>query len=228
MAGRIEKGKLAGLALVHHVDLVGADVLRDAAGLAGGDLSLADRVQQARFTVVDVAHHRDDRRSRHPFEVLLDGGLVQGRGAVALFRGRDRRPLAHLETELGRDDGGRVVVDLLVLGREDAVADQRLNDMGRSEAEELGQIADRDDARQLDGTLRWRGGQNSGLARGLTERGRTASAAQTSYHSSTRRNMYLRRPLCELSAGCKPVAAVLQSQFTLRPVSLLAVTNFIL
>ena len=43
------------------VDLVGADVLGDATGLAGGDLGLADRVQQRCLAVVDVAHDRHDR-----------------------------------------------------------------------------------------------------------------------------------------------------------------------
>ena len=46
-------------------DVVRADVLRDAAGLAGDDVRLADVVEQRRLAVVDVAHDRDDRRTRH-------------------------------------------------------------------------------------------------------------------------------------------------------------------
>ena len=46
------------------LDLVGADVLRDAAGLGLDDRGLADRVQQRRLPVVDVAHDRDDRWAR--------------------------------------------------------------------------------------------------------------------------------------------------------------------
>ena len=46
------------------LDLVGADVLRDAAGLAAGDVRLADLVEQARLAVVDVTHDGDDRRPR--------------------------------------------------------------------------------------------------------------------------------------------------------------------
>ena len=49
--------------MVAVVDLVGADVLGDAAGLAGGHLGLADRVEQRRLAVVDVAHDRDHRRA---------------------------------------------------------------------------------------------------------------------------------------------------------------------
>ncbi len=44
-------------------DLVRADVLGDAAGLAGGHLGLADGVEQRGLAVVDVTHDRDDRRA---------------------------------------------------------------------------------------------------------------------------------------------------------------------
>ena len=42
-------------------DVVRADVLRDAARLAGDDVRLADVVEQRRLAVVDVTHDRDDR-----------------------------------------------------------------------------------------------------------------------------------------------------------------------
>ncbi len=44
--------------------LVGADVLRDAAGLAARDVGVADGVEQRRLAVVDVAHDGDDGRAR--------------------------------------------------------------------------------------------------------------------------------------------------------------------
>ena len=53
---------------------VGADVLRDAAGFALGDARLANRVEQRRLAVIDVAHDRDDRPARD--QVLRIGGLV--------------------------------------------------------------------------------------------------------------------------------------------------------
>ena len=56
--GRVDEGDE--LAVVLH--LVGADVLRDAAGLAGRHGGVADGVEQARLAVVDVAHDGDDRR----------------------------------------------------------------------------------------------------------------------------------------------------------------------
>ena len=45
-----------------HVRFVRADVLRDSAGFAGGHFGFANRVEQAGFAVVDVAHHGDHRR----------------------------------------------------------------------------------------------------------------------------------------------------------------------
>ena len=46
-------------------DLVGADVLGDAARLARGDVGVADGVEQRGLAVVDVAHDGDHRRARH-------------------------------------------------------------------------------------------------------------------------------------------------------------------
>ena len=62
VARRVEEGdRLA--ARQRHV--VRADVLRDAARLAGDDVGLPDVVEQRRLAVVDVAHDGDDRRPRH-------------------------------------------------------------------------------------------------------------------------------------------------------------------
>ncbi len=58
VAGRVEEGDPAAVEL----DLVGADVLRDAAGLGVDHRRLADGVEQRRLAVVDVAHDRDHRR----------------------------------------------------------------------------------------------------------------------------------------------------------------------
>ncbi len=56
MARGVEEGD--GLAVDLH--LIRADVLRDAAGLAGGHMGVADRVQQGGLAVVDVAHDHHD------------------------------------------------------------------------------------------------------------------------------------------------------------------------
>ena len=59
VARRVEEGDPPAVDL----GLVGADVLRDPAGLGLDDGGLADRVEQRRLAVVDVAHDRDDRRA---------------------------------------------------------------------------------------------------------------------------------------------------------------------
>ena len=59
VAGSVDEGQQ--LAVPLH--LVGADVLGDAAGLAGDHVRLTDPVEQQRLAVVDVAHDGDDRRA---------------------------------------------------------------------------------------------------------------------------------------------------------------------
>ena len=72
------------------VDLVGTDVLGDAAGLALADVGLTDGVQQSGLTVVDVTHDGDDRRT--DLEVVL-AALVLAVGEVEGLRAaRGPRP----------------------------------------------------------------------------------------------------------------------------------------
>ena len=59
VARRVEERELPAVDL----GLVRADVLRDPAGLGLDDRGRADRVEQRRLAVVDVAHDRDDRRA---------------------------------------------------------------------------------------------------------------------------------------------------------------------
>jgi hypothetical protein len=82
------------------LDLVGADMLRDASGLAGGDAGLPDRIEQRGLAVVDMAHHGHDRRPRHQMRTLV------GRRVEAFLDVRLGDPLggvAHiLDDELGQ------------------------------------------------------------------------------------------------------------------------------
>ncbi len=57
VAGRVDEGDPLAVPL----DLVGADVLGDAARLGLDDIRLADPVEKQRLAVVDVPHHRHDR-----------------------------------------------------------------------------------------------------------------------------------------------------------------------
>ncbi len=61
VAGGVDEGDLAGRSVSH---LVGADVLRDAAGFARNHVGVADGVEQRGLAVVDVAHDGHDRRTR--------------------------------------------------------------------------------------------------------------------------------------------------------------------
>ena len=87
MARGVDKGDLA-VADVHHRR---ADVLGDAAGLAGHHAGVTDGVEQRRLAVVDMAHDGDHRRTR--LQVGL--GVVVHHG-VLLLRRHDAHLAAHI------------------------------------------------------------------------------------------------------------------------------------
>ena len=147
-------------------DLVRADVLGDAAGLARRDLGGADGVQQRRLAVVDVAHDRDDRRAGD--QVLL--GVVEHLGTLGLLLGVDDVDLA---LQLGRDELDRVVREGLRDRGHLAQAHQRLDDLRRRDLEDLGEVLDRRARGHVD--LRHVGRRHRG--RGLLLRARAALAA---------------------------------------------------
>ena len=133
-------------------------MLGDAAALAGGHGRRADRVEQAGLAVVDVAHDGHDRRARLEERrlVLLEedflGGLRRGRITVlgfgaALLR-LDR--LGYLVAQLAGDERSRVAVERLVDVGEDAALDQLADHVRGVDAEQLGQLLDRDRVRDLD------------------------------------------------------------------------------
>ena len=132
-----------------HLGLVRADVLRDPAGLRLDDRRLADRVEQRRLAVVDVAHDRDHRRARR--EILL--GVVEGR-RLELLLGRvlDR----DLALELGRDELDLLVGERLRRRPHLAEAHEDLDDLAHRHAERLREILDRDAGLDRDGAGRRR------------------------------------------------------------------------
>ena len=72
--------------------LVRADVLRDAAGFAAGDVRLADLVEEGRLAVVDVTHDRDDRGRAHARRRPSSASLVvAARLGDVLFFASSRR-----------------------------------------------------------------------------------------------------------------------------------------
>ncbi len=79
-------------------------MLRDAAGLAAGDVGLAQRVEQRGLAVIDMAHDRDDRGAR-----LQHVGLVGLAAQADLDIGLG--DAAHAVAELADDQLGGVGVD---------------------------------------------------------------------------------------------------------------------
>jgi hypothetical protein len=133
VARGVEEGQLPALV----VDLIGADVLRDPAGLGLDDGGLADRVEQGRLAVVDVAHDRDHRR---PVREVLVGVLV-GLG-LELLLGRVLD--VHLAADLVGDQLHLVVGERLRRRPELAEVHQDLDQLLHGDAERLREVLDGD------------------------------------------------------------------------------------
>ena len=127
VAGRVDEGDLT-IADTHDR---GADVLRDAAGLALGDAGMADGVEQRRLAMVDVAHNGDDGRTR--LEVLI--AIVVDDGEL-LFRGHD----AHLAAHVVGDELDELVGHGLREREHLAEHKQALDDVVGLHAEQLGEL----------------------------------------------------------------------------------------
>jgi len=92
MAGRIDESNLGSR---WRGDLIGADMLGDATGFARCHLGRSDSVEQRSLAVVDVAHHGDDRCTRHKLSRIVRDikqpffhiGLSHATDAVAHFFG---------------------------------------------------------------------------------------------------------------------------------------------
>ena len=139
--------------------LVRADVLGDPARLGLDHLGVADRVQQRRLAVVDVAHDRHDGRPRDEvFGVVLDDLGLDVLVAGVLDR--------HLALELGGEQLDLVVGQRLRRGLQGAEAHQDLDDVLHPDAERLREVADGDPRLDAD-----RPGRLDDLARLLRRRG---------------------------------------------------------
>ena len=117
--------------------LISADVLRDAARFPRGNLCFANSVEQTRFAVIDVAHHRHDRRPR--LQTLL--GLFLSNFQHHLFFQRND---AHHSAERFCECRCRRHVQRLVDARENAPVEQILQDILGTHIQFLGEFANRD------------------------------------------------------------------------------------
>src|SRR5579862_3778486 len=133
VARRVEERDLAAV----DIDLVRADVLRDAAGLGRDDAGVADCVEERRLAVVYVTHDRDNRRPR------LKGvlGVVERLRLLFLVGGVSDRDLA---LDLRRDQLDLLVAQRRGLGLDDVQPHQKLHDLGHLDAERLRKLLDRD------------------------------------------------------------------------------------
>jgi hypothetical protein len=113
-----------------------ADVLRDAAGFAFGHTRRADRVEQRRLAVIDVAHHGDDRGARN---------LVFGVGGFGFDFDQLLFEAArlNLRAELTRDLARRVDVDRRVDRHHHPAIEQRLEHVLDARIEPVREILDR-------------------------------------------------------------------------------------
>ncbi len=129
---------------VANFDVVGADVLRDAAGFALGNLGFTDRVEERGLAVVDVPHDRDDRRSRHH---------VFGTRFIALGGDDFLLEAPHFDfgSEFARRHRGGVGVERRVDGDAHALHEQLAEHVLHANVELVGQVLDRHALCQGDG-----------------------------------------------------------------------------
>ena len=129
VSGRIEEGYGA----VPRIDVIGPNVLRNAARFAAGHASFTDVVEKGGFAVVDVTHHGHHRCpglalafDLQGLEVLLLDGI-----------GRDGlRPVAELFHQQDR----RVLIEHLVDGRHHPHAHELLDGIARLNGHALGKL----------------------------------------------------------------------------------------
>ncbi len=117
VARRVDEGHARA---VRHRDLVGADMLRDAARFMRDHVGLAQRIEQRGLAVVDMAHDGHDRRAR----------LQVGVGILRTFQAHfdvGFRHALHAMAEFLHDQLGRIRVDGLRQRRHHAHAEQRLH-----------------------------------------------------------------------------------------------------
>ncbi len=118
-----------------------------------GDVRLADRVEQRRLAVVDVAHDRDHRRARHQILGIL-GRLVGGQQLVLAERGR-----LDLVAELHRHQRRGLEVDVLVdVGFHHPQGPQLLDDLAPLHGHLLRQLRHGDRVAHADDALVLGGG----------------------------------------------------------------------
>ena len=135
VAGRIDESDL--VAERRH-NLIGADMLGDAACFLRNDIGRADGVEQRGLAVVDMAHDGDDRRAR--LQIL---GVILGADEAFLDVGFRDAP--HRVAELLGHQLGGVGVDHVVDLMHRAVLHQIFDDVDAALGHAVGELLDGDD-----------------------------------------------------------------------------------
>src|SRR5580700_6132728 len=125
-------------ALALHVRLVGANVLRDSAGLAARHVRFTNGVQQTGFAVIHVTHYGHDRSARHFVARAL---FLHFFFLHQLFFERDH--LHHAVERFGQIRRSRHIQRLIDAGKYTAV-EQRLEQILRANVQLLRELAHRD------------------------------------------------------------------------------------
>ena len=140
VAGGVDEGD--GLATGRN-DLVGADMLRDAAGFARNHIGVANCVEQRSLAVIDVAHDGDDGRPRNGRAFLvrpIEETLLDVQFGDALDR------MAHFL----RDELGVVRLEHIGQSHHAALAHQKLDHVDRAFGHAARELLDGDRFREHD------------------------------------------------------------------------------
>ena len=142
VTGGVQEGNLLAVVL----DLVGADVLGDAAHFTLGDAAVADGVEKGGLAVVHVA------KDGHHGAAGLHGGIVTGVGGLKNVAHGSPGPLLGLGAvaEGGGNGGRQVEVDYLVNGSHDAVAHKLLDNVDGADPHQVSQVLDGKSRGKLD------------------------------------------------------------------------------
>ena len=128
------------------LDLVRADVLRDASLFAGDDVALPDGVEERRLAVIDVPHDRHD-----------GGAPLQALRLPLALLAEDLVPVAlgelDLEAVVVGDHDDRVGVQPLVDRHHEPEPEALLDDLGRVDLELLGDLGDRRELGEMNDVL---------------------------------------------------------------------------
>ena len=144
VSGRIEEGNR----LASDRDGICADMLRNAARFALGDIRAPDLVEKRRLAVVDVPHHRNHRRTGHIIFIACGFCLIN---FAERFLGGLFRFILQFDPQIGGDIGGGIVIERIVDRLCDPLFEQPLCDLDGRDAKFFAEYLQRDVFRRHDG-----------------------------------------------------------------------------